>query len=241
MGWNKSPVRSAWPGIFLAREKANNVVMLRRALVISTIFHSALMLGWEPLKVTLWQDVGASGRLRMLVAYLGKSSPIEQKGTPLASGRQKGAPPTTLVASPGGLRSRLAGVRLFKPKMPENNRENGAETFSGLAPLELSVENAGGESLREYRLDLAREARRYRQNSILAQKHFQEGVVMIEVSHRGGMELPHVTLLRTSGDDDLDADALKLILLAVHSTTLPESLSGQIFALKLPVFYSFRD
>jgi len=241
MGWNKSPVRRAWLGIFLAREKANNVVMLRRALMVSILFHCALMLGWQPVKVSPWPDVGALGRLRILVAHLEKRGPIVQMGAPLASERQKDTPPTTHVASPELLQNRLAEGRLPKPKMPENKRKNGAEIFSGLAPLDLSAHNGGGESLREYRLDLAREARRYRQNPIVAHEHFQEGVVMIEVSHRGGMELPQVALLRTSGDDDLDADALKLVFLAVRSTSLPESLSGQIFALRLPVFYSLRD
>lgn len=215
--------------------------MLRRALVISIVLHSALMLGWQPAKVSLWPDVGVLGRLRMLVAHLEKRNPIERNGVPLASGRQKNRPPTPLVASPVLLQNGLAGGRLPKAKMPENRRESGAEAFSDLFPQELSSENSGGESLREYRLNLAREARRYRQNPILAHEHFQEGVVMIEVSHRGGMELPQVALLRTCGDDDLDADALKLIFLAVRSTSLPESLSGQIFALRLPVFYSFRD
>lgn len=112
---------------------------------------------------------------------------------------------------------------------------------SGIAAVEPAT--AGGVSadgLRQYRIDLAGAARRFRVYPAVARSRGWEGVVEVTVSIAPGGE-PSVRLARSSGHAVLDEQALLMLSRAVAQTPLPDSLRGRSFALPLPIRFSLDD
>lgn len=113
------------------------------------------------------------------------------------------------------------------------------------APAPVQVQAVGADGLREYRLALAREARRFKQEydrkydaMERERRRGWEGRVEMTVRSRSGTPVPAVALAHSSGYPQLDEQALELIGRAVQTTTLPSALQGQAFA--LPVTLEFR-
>ena len=103
------------------------------------------------------------------------------------------------------------------------------------------VEVVSQDGLREYRLNLSREARRYKRYPALARQRGLEGVVVVVVSTRAGSALPQVALSRSSGQEVLDQQAMEMLGLAVRAASLPDSLRGRDFAIDLPVHFSLDE
>lgn len=97
------------------------------------------------------------------------------------------------------------------------------------------------DGLREYRLNLGREARRYRRYPALARERGLEGVTVVVISTSDGFVLPQVSLGRSSGHLVLDTQALEMVALAVRAASLPESLRGRDFGLDLPIRFSLEE
>jgi TonB family protein len=112
-------------------------------------------------------------------------------------------------------------------------------SISAQEPLDLLALNQDG--LREYRLNLGREARRYKRYPALARERGLEGVVVLVISTTAGVVIPQVSLGNTSGHAVLDAQALEMAILAVRFANLPQSLHGRDFALDLPVRFSLEE
>ena len=104
---------------------------------------------------------------------------------------------------------------------------------------EISILSQDG--LREYRLNLGREARRYKRYPSIARARGLEGVAVIVVSTTAGIAVPQVSLSHTSGHQVLDTQALEMATLAVRFANLPESLRGRDFALDLPIRFSLDE
>lgn len=103
------------------------------------------------------------------------------------------------------------------------------------------VEAISQDGLREYRLNLSREARRYKRYPAFARQRGLEGVVVIVVSTSAGLPVPQVSLSRSSGQDILDQQALEMLVLAVRAAGLPDSLRGRDFAIDLPIHFSLEE
>ena len=97
------------------------------------------------------------------------------------------------------------------------------------------------DGVRQYRLNLAREARRFKRYPELARERGWEGVVVVVVNTVAGAATPLVSLSQSSGFEQLDLAALELLEMAVESAVLPESLRGRQFGLTLPVDYRLGD
>ena len=113
-----------------------------------------------------------------------------------------------------------------------------------------TIETAGKEvvkaeispdGIRQYGLNLAREARNYRRFPVLARQRGLEGEVSVVVGTVAGVAVPQVSLSQGSGIDVLDNAALEMVRLAVGSALLPESLRGREFALTLPIRFKLED
>lgn len=108
-----------------------------------------------------------------------------------------------------------------------------------LAPAEpRSGPDAVG--LRQYRLALAGEARRFRSYPEAARREGAHGTAEVRISVGLGAQR-QTELVRSSGHALLDTVALDMLRSAAARTTLPESLRGQEFAILLPVVFEVED
>lgn len=108
-----------------------------------------------------------------------------------------------------------------------------------LAPIHpLSGPDAAG--LRQYRLALAGEARRFRSYPEAARRDGLAGTAEVRISVSAGIAR-QTELARSSGHAVLDSSALEMLRAAAASALLPESLRGQEFAVLLPVVFEVDD
>lgn len=91
--------------------------------------------------------------------------------------------------------------------------------------------------LRQFRLSLASEARRFRRYPEAAQQAGWSGTVEVRIAVEAGGPGRRADLSRSSGHAPLDAAALEMLQQALMRTVLPESLRGQAFTVLLPVVF----
>lgn len=173
-------------------------------------------------------------------------------------------PPTKSVDIPGEVKPNLSSPRMVMP-IPKANRpviekaspvisESAASLPSIASTTNVSggntqigdsrakpVENISQDGLSEYRLNLSREARRYKRYPALARQRGLEGVVVVVVSTSAGLPVPQVSLSRSSGQEVLDQQAMEMLNLAVRAAKLPDSLCGRDFAIDLPIHFSLEE
>jgi len=115
-------------------------------------------------------------------------------------------------------------------------RSTPVTTASALPP---DMPSADG--LRQYRLNLAREARRFKRYPVQARERGWEGVVVVVVNTVAGAEHPQVMLSQSSGFEILDQEALELVTQAIRTALIPDSLRGRLFGLTLPIHYHLDE
>lgn len=142
------------------------------------------------------------------------------------------APAPSLVVAPAVVPSAPAGGIAVARAAPE------PVTVALAEPRETRAPDAAG--LRQYRLALAGEARRFRSYPETARREGMAGTAEVRVSVGTGA-LRHTELARSSGHAILDTAALEMLRAAAARTTLPESLRGQEFAVLLPVVFAVED
>ena len=112
-------------------------------------------------------------------------------------------------------------------------------------PDDLSeVKNAevkNAEGLGEYRLGLAREARRFKRYPTVARENAWTGVVVLMIQGAASSAVPMVSIDQSSGHAVLDAQALEMVEKATRLAPLPVSLMGKRFAISLPIHYRLDD
>jgi protein TonB len=107
------------------------------------------------------------------------------------------------------------------------------------APAELSAPDAAG--LRQYRLALASEARRYRRYPEAARRAGLAGTAEVRVSIAASGVAAQTELTRSSGHAQLDTAAVEMLRLAAERTALPEALRHRQFAVLLPVVFEVEE
>ncbi len=105
-------------------------------------------------------------------------------------------------------------------------------------PLEPGPDQAG---LRQFRLSLAGEARRYRRYPESARQAGLAGTSEVRVAVEAGGGARHTDLSRSSGHAILDQAALDMLRQAAARAVLPDSLRGQSFAVLLPVVFEVNE
>lgn len=222
---------------------------LRRALAISLAAHALLL--W-PGAVQRLPERAAGGIQATL-------RPVEAAAPPggIASARPVPAKPLAMPARPQTAPATMPAAvppspTFAAPAAPADasSTAGGGErstTPASLPPPAIAAAAGGGEGggadadgRRQYRLALAREARRYKlypQRALLAGIG---GTVEVSVEHAAGA-LPVARLLRSSGHDSLDAAALEMMRQAAPRTAVPEPLRGRVFAVSLPVVFDVEE
>lgn len=98
-----------------------------------------------------------------------------------------------------------------------------------------------GEGEREYRLNLAREARRYKRYPSSIDGRDAEGVVVVLVFVQLASLRPVTRLQQSSGDEALDQAALEMMEQAIKTASIPLELQGRRFRIAVPVEYRLAD
>lgn len=103
------------------------------------------------------------------------------------------------------------------------------------------AEAPDADGIRFYRLGLAREARSHRRYPPLALERGWTGTaeVQVDVSRHG--QARQVLLARSSGHEILDREAVAMMSRAAVTASLPASLQGREFAVRLPVVFDLAD
>ncbi len=105
----------------------------------------------------------------------------------------------------------------------------------------LPPDAPSADGLRQYRLNLAREARRFKRYPAQARERGWEGVVVVVVNTVAGADRPQVMLSQSSGFEILDQEALDLVTQAIRTALIPDSLHGRLFGLTLPIHYHLDE
>lgn len=159
-----------------------------------------------------------------------EASPVRSSTT--NAGREKSAP------------TRQHGVAASDSAMPVASATSAASGSAAASAADHGVAASpvglSADGLRQYRIDLAGAARRYRSYPALARSRGWQGVVELSVliGPSGGAA---VQLIRSSGYGLLDEQAEKMVSRAVAQTPLPESLRGGGFSVAIPIRFSLED
>ncbi len=102
-------------------------------------------------------------------------------------------------------------------------------------------EGVSADDLRLYRVSLASAARRFKRYPALAREQGWEGTAEVALRFRAALPSPEVVLVRSSGRDLLDEQAVAMLAQAARVTTLPESMRGSDFQIPLPVKFSLDE
>ena len=105
----------------------------------------------------------------------------------------------------------------------------------------LNAEVKNAEGIGEYRLGLAREARRFKRYPTVARENAWTGVVVLMIQGAASSAVPTVSIDQSSGHAVLDAQALEMLEKATRLAPLPVSLMGKRFAISLPIHYRLDD
>lgn len=124
------------------------------------------------------------------------------------------------------------------PEAPRSEPSAGAVATPSVLP---ATEGIDAEGLRDYRLALAREARRYKRYPREAIEAGWVGTAQVQVAIRADGPPPAPRLVRSSGHDVLDAAALDMLRQAQPATSLPPTLRGRSFVVSLPVVFELPD
>lgn len=224
--------------------------MLPRALVLSVIIHLIIYLGCISLELPLLPGVVTNHQV--LSATL-KTESVPRRSFehfPANSIDQPERPSHQFVATKTiphlstvfPINSLSTVATDFHPDIAANyHPETGrAEESASILPIGPK-EALNPEGLGIYRLNLAREARRFKRYPAIARERSWEGVVVMKVQARIDSVIPLVSIGSSSGHDVLDAQAQEMLLQAVRQALLPESLRGRQFAINVPIHFRLAD
>ena len=120
-------------------------------------------------------------------------------------------------------------------------RDADGKTNVALAPATPAESGPDQAGLRQFRLSLAGEARRFRRYPAAARQAGLTGTTEVRIAVEAGGMARHADLARSSGHEILDQAALEMLRQAAARAVLPESLRGQSFAVLLPVVFEVKE
>jgi protein TonB len=227
--------------------------LLTGALLLSLLLHLLLVFGWgwAPLWVRALPTSGAPLAMQVVVsarpaAPSDSSVPVPaaarpQASKPLAETRVPPVPVLAVEKASNALAPAvvLAPVATQAQESPAVSLAAAPDSTRG-APA-AAGDGVSADGLRQYRIDLAGAARRFRHYPAVARSRGWEGVAEVVVSVNVGVPVPLVKLHRTSGHALLDEQAVEMLTRAVAATPLPESLRGRSFSVPMPIRFSLEE
>lgn len=231
-----------------------------RALCISLALHAVVLAALVQPFDGVERGLAPAVVLRAVLPPAPAASPPPLRGEPVKTAKPPGvlsSPATAPVGerpplpaepamppAPSQARSVSAEVPMPAGEAPGGlplPRATPAPATLAVATPEPASRGPDAAGLRQYRLALAGEARRFRRYPEAAQRAGIEGraEVRVTVTASGGERLAE--LARSSGHAQLDEAALDMLRQAAQRTHLPDSLRGQGFAVLLPVVFAAED
>lgn len=237
--------------------------MLLRALALSLVIHFLVLLGVRSVfPQFLPEPNNGLGALSALLTARPIDNPVSQSNRAAAA-----MPPPTKLPESVGRRvapktlNTVADFPQYSRSTVASDRPTETETIPPILgtqnknvapgrPDDLSeaksveVKNAevkNAEGLGEYRLGLAREARRFKRYPTVARENAWAGVVVLMIQGAASSAVPIVSIDQSSGHAVLDAQALEMLEKATRLAPLPDSLLGKRFAISLPIHYRLDD
>lgn len=211
------------------------------ALGVSAALHVVLLFGFERIQPA--SPTQAPGLLQVLVGFRPEVSPRVTSAPAPPAKRESGPSPRLAVPQPSPAPAVPVAESLSVPVAPPLP----AAIPASPAP---SANSAGGEGrpegvdadgLRQYRIDLATAARRFRVYPAVARARGWEGTVELAISFGPLLPAPLVRVTRSSGHSVLDEQALSMLTQAVRVAPVPESLRGRELNISLPIRFSLDD
>lgn len=151
--------------------------------------------------------------------------------------------PTAVLSRPAEAAERpLAGSTTVVPERSAAVAGTAAKDVQSTGPasrtpaLDAAAGGLDADGLRQYRLALAREARRFKRYPEGARLEGAAGTAEVRIELDAG-RAPMLRLVRSSGHSALDNAALEMLRQAAPRTALPETLSRRSFAISLPVVF----
>lgn len=228
--------------------------MMLRALIASLVFHLLLVFGVRGEYLPFMHDQPATAAALSAV-LASPANPPGRDQSPLRGRTQPGPRkmrPAIMSSTPQLVTNELAALRV--PVLPQNEPSTavvadsvvprtgeGSIGFPKTSSQEVLQETRRVDGLRQYRLAIAREARRYKRYPAVARERGWEGVVTVSLSVPPAGAVPVVSVDKSSGYELLDSQALEMIGSAARAAPLPEALRGMAFSLTLPVRYTLDD
>ena len=117
----------------------------------------------------------------------------------------------------------------------------GPPAENAVSPVDRGGEVVSADALRQYRIDLASAARRFRSYPAMARARGWEGTVELAVVVPAGGLPPLVRLVRSSGHAVLDEQAQAMLQQAVRVAPLPDSLRNRELNVALPIRFSLDE
>lgn len=225
--------------------------MLRLAFLISAVCHLAVLLSIRNLALLLPPATDQVSQTRSISARLISGTdqsvwaPPEASLVPFHPSREA-VPSEVLARTSSESRHPVSGG--FSPSTATDDIAVSEKTTARVGDIaathstpQVQSDEVSPDGVRQYRLNLAREARRFKHFPPLARERGWEGVAVVVVSTVAGVPLPQVSLSQSSGFELLDQEALMLVAQAVTTAVLPDSLRNRTFALTLPIHYRLDD
>ena len=222
---------------------------LKRAALLSILLHLAILFSFRSEN---WLPETAGASATKVIATLLR--PLDNTGYEERSVDASPSPPKRL---PSGSR-KMTGEDASEMKLPIESPvplstvavDPAVSDGHAGAPIKVAPassvavareERIDLDSVRQYRINLARAARHLKTYPSLARERGWEGVVVVVVTTVAGASVPQVTLSQSSGVETLDQAATALMEYAVQTAGMPEGLHGRQFALTLPIHYRLAD
>lgn len=122
-------------------------------------------------------------------------------------------------------------------------RQIGAESNEQSTPqlAEASAEAISAEVMVGYRLELARNSRQFKDIDPEFRRGGLKGVVTLTIEKTTRAIEPSVRIERSSGSEELDRLAVRMLVAALMKTSVPEPLLGRVFAFSMPLEFDFAE
>lgn len=129
----------------------------------------------------------------------------------------------------------------IEPRMPSAESARAPKSDDGAARKARQDMESRADGILQYRLALAREARKYRRYPGIARANGWEGDVTVVVTTVSGMPVPVASISTSSGRPVLDRAGLEMIGAALRDVPVPEILRGKEFAVTVPIRFSLDE